>query len=234
MVHEFSHSFVNPYVDATEIFAISGRSLYPKVETTMRAQAYGNWRTTVNESLVRASVARYVLHKQGENAARLEVARQRARGFVWTNDLYDLLGEYERERTTYPTFDAFLPRVAAYFDALVPRIDSILADIERARPRVVSMEPEDGARNLDATVVTKLVIRFDQPMGPGVSISFGAGGREQYPELSNPQWNETRTVLTLDAKLTPQRSYELVLGSGFASASTLTPIRETRWRFSTK
>jgi hypothetical protein len=234
MVHEFSHSFVNPYVDATDIFAKSGNTLYPKVETTMRAQAYGNWRTTVNESLVRASVARYVLHKQGETAARQEVARQRARGFVWTNELYELLGEYERERTTYPTFDAFLPRVAAYFDGLVLRIDSILADIERTRPRIVSMEPADGTKNLAAAAVTKLTVRFDQPMGAGVNLNVGAGGRDQFPEVSNPQWNETKTVLTLDVKLRPQWNYELLLGSGFVSANTTTPLKETRWRFSTK
>jgi hypothetical protein len=85
----------------------------------------------VNESLVRVSVARYLRAARGDSAARREVAAQRARGFLWTDELFELFGEYERDRARYPTLDAFLPRVAAYFTALVPRIGGIIGQYDR-------------------------------------------------------------------------------------------------------
>jgi hypothetical protein len=146
MVHEFSHSFVNPAVEPQqERFRAAGEAIYPAVAREMRSQAYGSWQTMINESLVRASVARYVLAKSGEAAARLEVASQRMRGFLWTGELFDLLGEYERDRARYPTFDSFLPRVAEYFDGLASRIGAMVEEYDRLRPKLASSEPAAAA-----------------------------------------------------------------------------------------
>jgi hypothetical protein len=129
MIHEFSHSFVNPAVEAAAArFHTAADSIYVRVAPQMQAMAYGNSLTMVNESIVRVSVARYLLAHVGEAAARREVAEQRARGFYWTDELFDLFDEYERDRARYPTLDSFLPRVAEYFAALVPRLERMIEE----------------------------------------------------------------------------------------------------------
>jgi hypothetical protein len=124
MVHEFSHSFVNPAVEPmTARFRAAGEALYRQVEEQMRAQAYGDWTIMVNESIVRASVARYMLAHGGEEAARQQVRADRARGFYWMDELFALFAEYDGNRAQYPTLEAFLPRVADFFEKLTPRLD---------------------------------------------------------------------------------------------------------------
>lgn len=234
MVHEFSHSFVNPAVQpVSESFRAAGEAIYPLVEEQMRAQAYSNWLTMVNESLVRASVARYVRAHAGDSAAAVEVAAQRARGFLWTDELFELLAEYESDRARYPAFDAFLPRVAEYFAALAPRVADELAEYDRTRPRLVSSEPAHDASDVDPSL-TRIVLRFDQPMTPRVNIRLGPGGREHYPEVSGVAWDETGTMLTLAVKLRPAWRYELVLGGGFLSRAERKPIRDTALQFHTR
>jgi len=233
MVHEFSHSFVNPaVVRAQERFRAAGQAIYPAVAQEMRSQAYSNWQTMINESLVRAAVARYVLAKSGEVAARAEVAAQRARGFLWTHELFELLGEYERARARYPTLDSFLPPVAEYFDGLVPRLAAMVRAYDESRPKLVSVAPANDAVGVDPAL-DRIVIRFDRPMTSGYNINIGAAGREHYPEVTKVEWDDAGTVLTLFVKLKPQWSYELVLGSGFRSRTGVA-LRSTPVKFVTR
>ena len=118
VVHEFCHSYCNPYVDA-HLDELEGAlsKLWPAVEERMRRQAYSNWQTMGRESLVRASVARYLGAQNGPEAARKHaLAQVDDRGFLWTVELVELLGEYEADRELYPTFDAFVPLVIEFFD----------------------------------------------------------------------------------------------------------------------
>ena len=234
MVHEFSHSFVNPAVGAvSERFRPAGEAIFPKVEIEMRSQAYGHWLTMIDESLVRVAVARYVLAQQDEATARREVASQRARGFLWTDELFELFAEYERDRARYPTLDSFLPRVAEYFDGLVPRIDGIIAAYDRSRPSLVRAEPPHDAADVDPAL-DRIVLHFDRPMAAGYNINVGQAGREHFPEVKSAAWNDTRTALTLTVTLKPGWSYELVLGPGFRSRDEGTPLRSTPVRFRTR
>jgi hypothetical protein len=233
MVHEFSHSFVNPAVGAvSDRFRAAGEAIFPRVATEMRRQAYGTWLIMINESLVRASVARYILATAGEEAARREVAQQRARGFYWTDELFDLLGEYERDRARYPSLDTFLPRVAEYFERMAPGLEARIAEFDRARPAVLSTDPGHEAVGVDPAL-DRIVIRFDQPMGPGYNIRLGPGGRERFPEISTVEWDESGTVLTVWVKLKPAWKYETVLGSGFVSRSAM-PLKDRPLSFTTR
>ena len=74
LVHEFVHSYANPLIDAhsRELSTAAARIFVP-VAPAMRAQAYGDPRIVVYESLVRACVARYLLAHGGEAAARREI-----------------------------------------------------------------------------------------------------------------------------------------------------------------
>ena len=86
------------------------------------ASRYSNAQIMFNESIVRAGVIRYLLVTDGPAAARTETQLQRGLGFVWMDELVDLLGSYEADRTRYPTFSAFAPRIVAYYNDLAGRI----------------------------------------------------------------------------------------------------------------
>ncbi len=209
VVHEFCHSYCNPVVDA-HLAALqpAGDKLYALVEDEMKAQAYGNGRTLLCESLVRASVVRYVLATDGERAAAAETKEQVARAFHWTGELAALLGEYERDRKTWPTLDAFAPKLAAFF---APWPDQLAAAFAR-RPRVAALTPANGAGDVDPAT-TAIVVTFDRAMrDQGWSV---VGGGPNFPEMTGkPSYDQDRKVLTIPVKLKPDWQYELWLNRG--------------------
>jgi len=116
-LHEFGHSFCNPVVarhyGEAEKYSFLLRGLRGKV-----GDAYGDWRSVLNELLVRAVHARLLLGLRGAEAAAGFLAGERDReGFIFIDDWYRLLGEYEADRAKYPALDGFYPRLLAELDA---------------------------------------------------------------------------------------------------------------------
>jgi hypothetical protein len=217
LVHEFAHSYVNPLVDRFAALDRAGDTIYRPVRSQMESQAYGNGHTMVCESLVRASTARYILAHDGEAAARQAVGSEEGRSFLWTGELFDLLGRYEADREHFGTLDAFMPKVVAYFEALAPRIGSTVEAYDAKRPKVVSMSPENGVRDVDPGL-TKVVVKFDRPLRGGVSLCYTAN-KKLYPKFGKPAYDEGMTTLNIDVQLEPGHDYEFRLNCapGFVS-----------------
>lgn len=129
VVHEYCHSYTNPIVNRyADKLEAAGEKMFPHVADKMRRQAYGNWRTMMYESCVRACVVRYMLKTESEAAAQSEITRQHSLGFAWTGKLAALLGEYESNRGRFPNFDAFFPQVVAFFNEYADQhLDSLRA-----------------------------------------------------------------------------------------------------------
>ena len=120
VVHEFSHSYINPLVDRhVSELRRAGRRLFTRVAKQMKSQAYSSWKTVMYESFVRACEVRYLSAHGGEMDVQRKCAEEARLGFVWVEPLAELLGEYENRREDYPDLDAFLPRIAAFFDEYV-------------------------------------------------------------------------------------------------------------------
>jgi hypothetical protein len=116
VVHEFSHSYCNPLVDKyTEDFRSFGEKYFPRVEKQMRGQAYGSWQTMMRESLVRACEVRYAIANDGSERAEQIANYNIGRGFHWTKELSELLGQYEKQRDKYRTLDDFMPEIIKFF-----------------------------------------------------------------------------------------------------------------------
>ncbi|MHB0997053.1 MAG: DUF4932 domain-containing protein [Elusimicrobiales bacterium] len=114
ILHEFGHSFCNPVVEKYEAELSAYEGLYAGVAAEMKKQAYGNWLTVMRETLVRAVHARLVLRTEGPEAAELFLLDNSfRRKFVFIQDFYALLAEYEADRGRYPTLYEFYPRLAA-------------------------------------------------------------------------------------------------------------------------
>jgi hypothetical protein len=209
VIHEICHSYCNPIVDA-HLAALepAGTRIFSQVDSPMRDQHYANARIVLCESLVRASVVRYLAATQGEKAAAAEVAAQKGRSFLWVGELAGRLGEYEKERGKFPTLDAFVPHIVAFFADYAPRLERAMA----RRPRVVRMTPRNGQEDVDPSTTT-LVVTFDRPMADK-SWSV-VGGGEHFPGTKDaPSYDVTRKVLTIPIRLKADWEYELLLNSG--------------------
>lgn len=120
LIHEFNHSFVdhileeNMQIDA--LLKTSGMQLLQTKKDDMKKEGYEDWHSLINESLVRASVVRYMIdHKNTEQEIEEEIQKQQTKGFTWIRNLVSLLGQYESSRQQYPTFKSFYPKLITFF-----------------------------------------------------------------------------------------------------------------------
>lgn len=122
IVHEFCHPYSNPlFFKHPEPFRKSGQALLARHREALRRQAYGSWQAVICETLVRASVVRYLEANHGPQVARAELQEQEQRSFKWLPGLCEELARYERNRDQYPAFEDFTPELAAYLDEYVSR-----------------------------------------------------------------------------------------------------------------
>ena len=70
LIHEFNHSFINHYLDEDKYpehvkeLESAATDLFNSSQWSMKMQAYGNWKTMINESVVRAAVVCYMLDNE--------------------------------------------------------------------------------------------------------------------------------------------------------------------------
>lgn len=240
VIHEFAHSFVNHLVEKHESeLQSAGEKMYPLVAAAMKRQAYGDWPVMFKESVVRASVIRYLLAHDREAAAK-QLAHEKERSFHWMPELVALIDEYENNRADMPTFDLFMPRIVAFFNELAPNLADNLkkteAELEARRPKVVSISPADGAEDVDPAT-GYIVITFDRPMSTGgYSVMLGPGGRAAFPKVIHSAFDEEGRVFTMKVELEPNRRYEFTLNGesgGSFKALDGTPLQMTPVRFAT-
>ncbi|MHC4853616.1 MAG: DUF4932 domain-containing protein [Planctomycetota bacterium] len=208
VVHEFCHSYCNPLVDKhADKLAEPAHKLYPHVQSAMRAQAYGNWKTVMYESLVRAAVVRYVRAVSGAQAARRQIAGDQQRSFYWVRELAGLLGQYEKQRDKYKTLDDFMPEVITFFETYAKRFEAQMAKA----PKVVSMVPGNGARGVDPKLA-EIKVTFDRPMRDQ-SWSVVGGGPNFPAPAGKVRYDAKRTTFIMPVRLKPNWRYELWLNS---------------------
>jgi hypothetical protein len=125
VVHEFCHSYANAFVDRHSAeFEAAGKSLFAKVETAMRRQAYGSWKTMMYETIVRACVIRYTTRYDGPLQGFLAGQMEKLKGFMWVAELACLLNDYETNRKKYSTLDDFAPRIIEFINAYAARVEA--------------------------------------------------------------------------------------------------------------
>lgn len=123
LIHEFNHSFINHYLDENKYpdfvkeLEPAATDLFMSSRWSMEKQAYGNWKTVINESLVRAAVICYMLDKEYKpEEIRNELSEQVQRNFRWMPELVSLLRKYEKEQSKYGNFENFYPNVIDFFN----------------------------------------------------------------------------------------------------------------------
>jgi hypothetical protein len=212
VIHEFCHSYGNPLVERhLAELQPSGDALFEQVAGQMRSQAYGNGQTLLRESLVRACVVRYLRLYEGEEAARRAIQAQKKKGFLWMQEMSDLLGVYEAHRDQYPTLEDFLPRLVPFFAETAKNLLKTRADLASQRPKVVSMIPANGAQDVDPDL-TAIQVVFDRPMADKSWALVGGG--PPCPETGeDAHFDAQHKIWTVPVKLKPDWSYQFMLNS---------------------
>ncbi len=118
--HEFAHTLINRWTAEHPQAVARSAHQFTDMREAMRRQAYGNWPTVVNESIIRAITARLVAQAQGETAGDALVFEEVARGFRHLPTLIAALRSYEGERSRYPTLRTYMPQLLAAFEPQVP------------------------------------------------------------------------------------------------------------------
>lgn len=222
LIHEFNHSFINPLVDQYSQELAVASQYYEVVASKMEAMAYGTPQIMVKESLVRAAVILY-LESSGEIKRRIlrSMRQEQARGFIWMDDLCDLLRQYEAQRSRYPTFNAFMPEIVKFFQTRALGIKEKIARFNADCVHFAGMQPfAENSQNADPAT-TELIVSFDKPLDPanGYSINYGLEGGEHWPIAGKPEFLDGGRSLKLPVKLKPDWNYSFVLTPlSFASA----------------
>ncbi|QIL02937.1 DUF4932 domain-containing protein [Sphingomonas sinipercae] len=221
LAHEFGHSYVTPLIleHYDRDLKAAGDALLENFGGEMGPQGYSEGSTIIHESIIRAGVAHYRGQRVGPAAAERELAAQRNLGFVWIDDLYKLLGDYERDRARYPDIRSFYPVLRDYFQALPARLPTMKSALDASRPKVVESSPKNGAVNVNPATTT-MTVRFDRPMRQSWGWKPRSGDMGAWPELSSPAFDASRTMLTVKVRLQPNTNYEATfLTSQFSGAN---------------
>ena len=90
----------------------------------MKNQAYGNWKTMINEVFVRAVVIKYMKDYYFSNdIIKAEIGEQKDRGFMWIEDFVKELDNYDKQRDKYPTLESYMPVLIRAYNDYAKNID---------------------------------------------------------------------------------------------------------------
>lgn len=121
VLHEFSHSFVNPITEKFSSDIAKSASLFLPIKDKMQQQAYGTWQTCVNEHLVRANTARFAVQIRGKSYHDMYLQSEINNGFIYITKLDSLLQIYESKRDVYKTYEDFYPEFIKLFNTLAQK-----------------------------------------------------------------------------------------------------------------
>lgn len=88
ILHEFSHGFINPYMDEHVVEFMGFQKLYEPIRETMNGQGYATWDASLYEHLVRAAVVNLTEKIYGQKIGKHLYGRMaRGRGFIYVEEL---------------------------------------------------------------------------------------------------------------------------------------------------
>ena len=132
LIHEFNHSFVNPMLavnDFHERMSGPAEKLFDRTSTLMSIQAYNDWESVINESIVRAAVATYFLDNGTEDDVRGSINEEMKVGFSWMPQLVGKMNYYRNNRDRYPTFASYYPELISFFTDYAREVDNVIDNL---------------------------------------------------------------------------------------------------------
>lgn len=215
-VHEFNHSYCNPLLDKYYLqIENSANECYKLVRKKMESQAYGEPEIMVDESFVRATTIMYESKKGlNEKETSKRIRYEQFNGFIWMEELVNLLKIYETERTTYPTIESFMPVIIEKINSLDSK--KIAGEVFcKGNAEIIKCSIPVESIDVDPKI-EELRVYFSMPMSGGFGFSQGKGGQKNYPEITSVKWlDDTHTELIISIKLQPGKFYSIEFPSSF-------------------
>lgn len=239
LIHEFNHSFVNYLLGNPEYqrkLEKPGNQILEAVRKPMKDQAYGDWKTIINESIVRAAVIVYMKENHfSEKEIKAEMKEQLKRRFVWTPELVELLEQYQANRKEYPSLESFYPNIVAFFQLVAMNVNKMVSNYEVKLPKVKSVSPDINGKNDVDPNLKEMIIYFDKTLiGNQMSINIGSLGREGVPIKNRPVYIDNNNALKIELGMKPNTEYEFILvGKKFESIDGY-PLQDYVIKFKTK
>lgn len=171
--------------------------------------AYGEPKIMIYESFVRASCIIYEIKKGlTEKEISKRIHYEQFQGFIWMEELVNLLEIYETERTTYPSIETFMPVIIEKINSLDSK--KIAGEVFcKGNAEILKFSIPTGSTGIDPNT-EEITVYFSMPMTGGYGLSPGKGGQKNYPEITSVQWqNDSHTELKISLKLQPGRFYSI-------------------------
>ncbi|CAM3797628.1 DUF4932 domain-containing protein [Flavobacterium gelidilacus] len=237
LLHEFNHSFINylTEIHKTELEK-SGKEIFEVVEEQMNKQSYGKWEIMINESLVRASVIKYMKdHNFEKNEIEEETQEQLNRGFLWINELVIELENYENNRDKYSTLENYMPNLILAFEKYAKEIKTFEKKFDEKRPKVKSIaEFVNNEQEVNNEIKT-ISINFDRTLyGKGYSINYSKEGKEYFPKIVKVNYSEDKKTIILDVELESNKEYKLIISGKSIKSIEKIPMKDYQINFKTK
>ncbi len=235
VIHEFCHSFCNHLIDENyDQMQKKADKFFNLKKGILSDQAYTNSKIMLYEILVRASVIKYMSDHYSINLNRY-FGYEKGYGFIWIEELYNRLLDYEKNRIQYPTLSSYMPEIVKAQNKLKPK--KLLKDQERQKPLMSIKNIKYFKKDVDCEGITKIILSFDQAMSTGVNgMSYGKKGKEFFPEIVSVKWNEeTKKEWIIEMKLESKKEYSISFPSHFfLSKNGVNPRNTINLDFKTK
>ncbi|MEO7215578.1 Ig-like domain-containing protein [Mucilaginibacter sp.] len=102
----------------------------------------------------------------------------------------------------------------------------LLTEFEKLQPFISSIYPAINSQQNVSATLNELTFNFSEPMGKGVSISFGEGGKEHFPLTDVIGFTDDMKSFKVKLSLQAGKSYNFkITGKGFKSQNGY-PLKE--------
>ena len=109
LVHEFSHSFINPLTEKYS-FIEEDDPIFKNIWDKMKELGYGSNKSILNDHIVRAVTLRYLfLQRDDISYYNKQLKTDEEWGFAYIENIMTSLEFYERNRNYYRNIDEFYP-----------------------------------------------------------------------------------------------------------------------------
>lgn len=221
VVHEMNHSYINPLTETTHIadhIKDSGDKIMAVVGEDMKMQAYADFKTVINESLVRAAVIRYMKNKAFPSEdIENEIISQKSLAYYWIEGLDSLYEEYDNHRDIYPDMQSFYPHIKDYFEEVAQNIIQMRDDFYSKAPSVVEVSPYIDQQNKVSPSIEYIDVRLSSPVKKEAGVVWlvvKQGGEDAFASVRLKSDDTVRFNL----KLLPDTDYHFHI-RGFLPAT---------------
>jgi Domain of unknown function (DUF4932) len=227
IIHEFCHSFINPLMEENfNTMSFAGNELFEFTQKEMNRLAYGDSKTLLNESLVRACVIKYMQEHQ-YNDSEISIAKisNKKIGFYWISELVKIFDHYQLNREKYITMQDFIPSLKEFFITASNNKEELKSNFQLNKANVISSSPKLNEQNVSPEI-DKISFTFDSELIKGYyGIGPTRNQKEEFPEYPNKDSlfvfsDNNRTITINSVKLKPNTEYKIrVIGKMFNTQS---------------